>query len=155
MRALRTLWFVTLGLAVACSGSDDFVAPGSASADCGDNPPVIDVLTVEEGDALGDGVPSVRITANAIDPDYDLHWYQMRVWYDEDQATSEAMTGEYFEIYGYSGEDCNTQAAALRMQIGITGNPPEDTDMWWTVVVYDDQEHASEAVTELFRTPAL
>jgi hypothetical protein len=155
MRASCYFWFTAMAFTAACDGGDEFIAPGSATANCGDNPPVIDVLTVEEGDTLGNDVPSVRITANALDEDYDLHWYQMRVWYSEDQATSEARTGEYFEIYGYSGEDCNTQAAALRMQIGVTGNPPEDTDMWWTVVVYDDQENPSEPVTEFFRTPAL
>ncbi|TNE87454.1 MAG: hypothetical protein EP330_18495 [Deltaproteobacteria bacterium] len=152
MPAIRYVLALALAL-TACNGDDDFVAPGSANAGCGDTAPVIDLLTVEEGDAVGDGVPSVRITANASDADYDLHWYTMRVWAKEDQAASENMEGDYFEIYGYSGADCNTQAAALRMQIGITGNPPEDTDMWWTAVVYDDQDHASEPWTEFFRTP--
>lgn len=139
---------------VACAGGGDFEAPGPANSDCGDTAPVIDELVVEQGDGMGD-YNSVRITANVSDADFDLHWYMMRVWYSEDETESADMVGEYLEIAGDAGDAlCNTQAAALRMQIGVTGNPPDDTDMWWTTVVYDDQENPSEPVTSFFRTPA-
>ena len=119
----------------------------------------IDSRTIEPGDLLqgasGTDYSSVSITANASDPDYDLHWYAMRVWYDEDEEVSASMTGEYLEIWGDAGDGvCNTQAAVLRMQIGVTGEPPADTPFFWTVVVYDDQENPSEPVTQAFTTPS-
>jgi hypothetical protein len=153
-RALATLSL----LLVACSG-EDLEAPGPANDGCGDTPPVIDLLTIELGDPLqggsGDTYNSVRLTANVSDADFDLHWYTMRVWYDEDEATSAAMEGEYLEISGEAGTaECETQAAVLRMQVGVTGDPPEDTELYWTVVVFDDQDHPSEPETQLFATPA-
>ena len=146
-------------LAMVACGGPDLEAPGAANDACGDSAPVIDVLTIEPGDLLqgasGTDYSSVSITANASDPDYDLHWYAMRVWYDEDEEVSSSMTGEYLEIWGDAGDGvCNTQAAVLRMQIGVTGDPPADTPFFWTVVVYDDQENPSEPVTQAFTTPS-
>ncbi|MCO4744136.1 MAG: hypothetical protein KC912_05070 [Proteobacteria bacterium] len=152
-RALVTLSL----LLVACNG-DDLEAPGPANDGCGDTPPVIDLLTIELGDELqgsGDATyNSVRLTANVSDADFDLHWYTMRVWYDEDEDVSASMEGEYLEITGEAGTaECETQAAVLRMQVGVTGNPPEDTDLYWTVMVYDDQDTPSDPETQLFATP--
>ena len=148
---------------VGCGGvnADDVPLPQPASSACGDADPTISELTIEDAgvrDYGGTSYPTVRIQARASDADGDLHYYLMRVWWSEDAAEAEGMEGEYVEVWGTIAEEpCTTQTAVLQVDIAVAGNPPEDTELTWAVLVYDDQEHPSDAGApwvETFTTPA-
>ena len=145
----------------ACGGSEEdsdqtIEAGDGASAECGSNPPVIEELVISDagmssGDECGDSVrPMIRIQANASDPDGDLHYWTLRVWWDD--AIDSQTSGEYSEVGGTSGDECAVHTAQLAMKLCVTGDPPFSTPLEFGAVLFDDEDNASNAGEPAFAT---
>ncbi|MFT6144117.1 MAG: hypothetical protein ACJAZO_001720 [Myxococcota bacterium] len=141
--------FAVLSLvAVACGGNGDLMPPMGVSADCGTNAPVITELEIEEGDpfTLSDGsqAPGLLVNAKVTDADGDLHWYEMKVWFDEEIDGIVAPEGTYYESYGPRGDlDCGVQQTEVPLRVAVNGYPPRGQQVEVGVIVYDDMETPS------------
>lgn len=159
---MRQVWMVAaFAVLGACNGEDaeetDAITAGDgASAECGSTPPVIEELVVSDagmstGDECGDSIrPMIRVQANSSDADGDLHYWTLRVWWDDVIDSQES--GEYAEVGGTSGEDCRVSTAQLAMKLCVTGDPPFSTPMEFGAVLFDDEDNASNGGEPIFAT---
>ena len=157
----QVLMLAVLAVLSACKGegedqTDPIEAGNGASAECGLTPPVIEELVVSDagmstGDACGDSIrPMIRVQANSSDQDGDLHYWTLRVWWDEVIDSQES--GEYAEVGGTSGDDCAVSTAQLAMKLCVTGNPPFSTSIEFGAVLFDDEDNASNGGKPVFAT---
>ena len=150
-------WFV-LAIAVvgvgACDGDGketDPPPPPGTSGDCGENPPVITDVWVEDGGMYQfeqDQIfPSVLIWADVEDEDKDLNYYSMRVWFDEVIDGRVLAEGDYAETQGtLSSEDCSVPSAQVGLRLAVTSSqysPNFSVETEFGVVVYDDEDNPS------------
>lgn len=142
---MRALPFTVVALA-ACHGTDQ-VAPDGVAANCGDNAPVVADLVVEESEpfTIGDEqVPGIFLNTVVTDADGDLHWYELRLYWDDQVDGTVATDGFYYEAYGARGDlDCGVEQTEVAVRIAASGAPPAGRTVEFGVVVYDDMEHAS------------
>jgi hypothetical protein len=144
-----------LGLA-ACGASDSdtdsLPASGGAGDECGETIPVIEALVVEdagmsEGDECGAEIrPRLRVGVEASDADGDLHYYTLKVWYDDVVDGEVLPEGDrVFQVDGPVGEGdaCSVLGANVGMLLCVTGDPPFATEIEFGVVVFDDMDNAS------------
>ena len=163
-----SLRFLPILLLAACGGDVDLDVPDPAGAQCGDNDPVIDLLRIEdEGPRdFGSGTwPALLIVAESSDVDGDLHFFEMRLWIDDELDGVVSTDDPYIEIFGQmTTTTCETTAVDLTMRIAIIGanqpydstDTPYDTTLEWGVVILDEQGRKSnggETTVLEFRTP--
>ena len=132
----------------ACTGNGSLTPPSGVAANCGDSPPVITELEVEEGDPFtlsnGNIVPGLFVNAKVTDADGDLHWYEMKVWFDEVIDGVVEPEGNYYEAYGPRGDlDCGVEITEVPLRIAVNGYPPQGQPVEVGVIVYDDMENPS------------
>ncbi len=165
MRPVTTL-LCTL-LAACTPGGDgtntDIPIPSGSADDCGTSSPVIEEATIRDGgpQQFDQGTfPSIIISADTSDEDGDLHYYEMRVWWDDEIDGSVDTSEAYQEVYGtVSNTECATFRTTFSMQLGINGSEdlPYATELEFGVVVYDDLENATnggDPTIVVFTTPA-
>ena len=151
-----------LALAVGCGGGEETDTDGALSADdgaadeCGATPPEIEALVISDagmsvGDECGSEIrPMIRIQANGSDADGDLHYWTLRVWWDE--TVDNQVSGEYQEVFSTVGEECSVHTAQVAMLLCVTGDPPFETLLEIGAVLMDDQDNESGAGTPTFGT---
>lgn len=161
---MRAVWLVLI--AVACNGEETGTLPADsdgAGADCGTNPPVIETLDITfdgmsdpaVSDVCGaEPVPMLRIQARATDEDGDLHYWQMRVRWDETVDAAVAATAESVEVTGSVGLECGVFTADVATLLCLGGEPPYNTEIEWAAVVSDDLDHESNEVIAVYTTPS-
>lgn len=152
-------WIIGALLLAGCAGLPPVPeVPAGVAADCGDSMPVIDSLVVEDGGIYefpSGAWPSILLHTEDSDPDGDLHYYALRVFYDEEVDGVVATDGEYTEVSGWlSAGECQIEHPTISMRLAVTGSPPFDTLLEIAVVLLDDLDHASEPAITTFRTPA-
>jgi hypothetical protein len=158
-------WFGFAVLLAGCNGggrddTDVIHAGNGASDDCGETPPEIRQLNISnEGMSSGDvcgaeSRPQIRIAVQGHDEDGDLHFWTMRVWYDETIDGAVDTSGGPHEVFGTSGDDCMVANLNASMLMCVTGAPPFSTTLEFGVVLLDDEDHASgDPVIQVFTTP--
>lgn len=140
---------LTIVLFGACSPGGDgqrsgVTLPDGARADCGTNPPQLDDLWIETPEVEADP-PVVVIAAAVLDLDEDLHWYNMRVWWDDEPDGAVSTEEPYLEIYGrLSEEPCSVASTTLRMRITVTGGLPRGEEVEFGVLIEDDAGNQSD-----------
>lgn len=157
---MRPMLTASLLALVACQGTD-LVAPDGVAAACGDSAPVIEALLVEEGDPFvigGEEVPGMFVNVTVSDADGDLHWFEMRLWWDDVIDGAVEPGPGYYEAYGPRGDlDCDVQRTQVPFRIAVNGQPPANRDIEVGVIVYDDMHNPSNEgvpVVQAWRTPA-
>jgi hypothetical protein len=153
-------------LLLACNGdpedTDVIPAGGGSSEECGENPPEIETFAISDegmstGDECGDtSRPMIRLAADATDADGDLHYWTLRVWYDDVVDDTIDTSADCAEVFGTAGEDCDVPAVNVAMLLCVTGDPPFETEMEFGAVLFDDRDNPSsggEPVIEVFTTP--
>ena len=133
---------------VACNGNGDLTPPSGVAANCGSAAPVITEIEIEEGDPFtlsnGDSVPGLFVNAKVTDADGDLHWYEMKVWFDEEIDGVVSGEGGYYETYGTRGDlDCGVELTEVPLRIAVNGYPPAGQEMEVGIIVYDDMGNPS------------
>lgn len=137
------------------------IPDGHKDEDCGETPPVVELVTIEDGglhDFEGTMLPTIKISADTTDADGDLHYYEMMVWWDlvvDGQVEAE---GTPLNTYGtLSDTDCSVDDVTLSMIMGLRGgDPPYSTEVEFGVRIYDDLMHESnegELATASFTLP--
>ena len=145
----RPFLLLTL-LASACAPGGDGsssgipIPTGSASG-CGDAAPIVTNLAIEDGGARPTGGVTLLTRVTATDNDGDLHYYTLRLWWDDVVDGVVDTSQPYNEVYGELSENgCSVPQAMLTMSLTTTGTPPFDTELDFGVLVYDDEGHASD-----------
>jgi len=140
--------------------TDDPPIPDGSSADCGDTPPVIEEVWVEDGGMTtyeGDEYPSIVVRARVTDEDADLHYYEMAVWYDTGVDGRVLTEGTQFQTFAtLSDQECEVPEATVGMIIMLAGSPPFSTEVEFGVIVSDDEGHDSgdgDTAVAVFTTP--
>ncbi|TVQ90998.1 MAG: hypothetical protein EA397_10915 [Deltaproteobacteria bacterium] len=121
--------------------------PAGRGGDCGENLPVIQELTADvsapqwyesaQGDQGRLCLPTVTLTILPFDEDGALHYYLMDAWWDDVVDGRVLPEGQRFRIEGsLSNEECSvTSAGGINMRLGIGGEPPNDTEIEFGVVL--------------------
>lgn len=157
---VRTPLIFALALA-ACTGNGSLNPPAGVQANCGDSAPEITELELEEDEpfTLGNGteVPGLYVNAKVSDADGDLHWYEMKVWFDTIIDGTIDTSADYYEAYGPRGDlDCGVLSTEIPLRIAVNGNPPAGQEVEIGIIVYDDMLNPSnggEPYIEVFTTP--
>ena len=144
----RALSCLAAMLLTACNGNGDLTPPSGVAANCGSSEPVITEVELEESDpfTLGNGsvVPGLLVNAKLTDADGDLHWYEMKVWFDDVIDGEIDTTQPYYEAYGTRGDlDCGVSLTEVPLRVAVNGNPPANTEVEVGVIVYDDMGNAT------------
>ena len=95
----------------------------------------------------------IRLETVGADVDGDLHYYTMRVWYDEVVDGAVDTSGEPFEVSGTLGDECEVATSDVAMLLCVTGNPPFAADLEWGAILMDDEDNASALAVQPFTTP--
>jgi hypothetical protein len=159
------LAFAAVALA-ACKGEEpvdtDPITATTGNPACGETDPVVEALTItndgmSEGDQCGGtSRPQVRIETDGHDDDGDLHYWTLRVWWDEDVDGVVDPHTAYQEVHGTAGDDCTVDDLTSAMLLCVNGNPPFATELDFGVVLIDALEHKSnggEPIVQSFTTP--
>lgn len=144
--------------------------PGNGgSDDCKGTAPVIEDLTIEEGDPItGEGgedpQPTLVIMAEYSDEDGDAHVLAMDIWYDDVvdgtvdvSGTADAALAETAaqDDDGNPVEACDGKAGYFGVQLGVTGDNLEfETEYDFAVVLYDAAGMGSAPAFGTAVTPA-
>ena len=150
----------TLALTACGPGGDGSKSgieiPAGVAADCGGAEPEIIEFTVTERAPVA-GYPAIEFKVDTEDADKDLHWYQLRVWFDDEIDGVVSTDGYYYE-QAQTNVDivCNTPRVTLRMGVAIAGRLEQDEEYEFGAIVYDDMLNPSnggEPVVQVFTTP--
>lgn len=152
---------------LACSSDDTGkdTAPGigdNTGDDCSGAAPVIDAFTIEEGDVItnedGQEQPSLNITVEFEDDDWDLNTVTMNVWFDDTVDGSVDTTGDAPISTGeYQMEDgtCSVSGGSFTLAQGIVGDPlAYDTEYEFGAVIVDQHGLESDPAITSATTPS-
>lgn len=144
--------------------------PGNGNTgDCKGTAPVIEELTLEEGDPItgeggGDPQPTVLIVAEYSDEDGDAHVVAMDIWYDAvvdgttdtSGAPGASLAATAVEDDdGNPVEECAGKGGSFGVMLGVTGDDLEfETEYDFGVILYDANETASAPAFGTVVTPA-
>ncbi len=129
--------------------TDDIPIPdGHKDEECGETAPVVEAVYVQDGgmhDFEGTMLPTIRISADTVDEDGDLHYYEMHVWWDLVVDGHVEPEGVPMDVYGtLSDTECSVDDVTLSMIMGLRGgDPPYSTEVEFGVRILDDLENES------------
>lgn len=162
--------------ALACDPAKDTgdtagtLDPGNGGGtDCKGTAPVIEELTLTEGDPItgeggGDPQPTVLIVAEYSDEDGDAHVVAMDIWYDDvvdgtvdtsGAAGASLAPTAVEDDDGNPVDECDGKGGSFGVMLGVTGDDLEfETEYDFGVIIYDANNTASEPKFGTVVTPA-